>query len=79
MINAIEMPIGSRRSQPGSGEIHEGMAALLPAEQEAIMLVCVKGLSYRDAAYKLGISSGALQEHLLRGRLALIAKLKLKG
>ena len=79
MINAIKMPIGSQQSQPGTVEIQEGMAALLPAEQEAILLVCVKGLSYRDAAYKLGISSEALQEHLLSRRLALIAKLKLKG
>lgn len=79
MTNVMESPIGSQQSQPSTGEVHEGMATLLPAEQEAIMLVCVKGFSYRDAAYKLGISSEALQEHLLRGRLALIAKLKLKG
>jgi len=36
-------------------------------------------LSYQDAAHKLGISSRMLQEHLLRSRLMLIAKLKLKG
>ncbi|KJB90669.1 hypothetical protein N826_36745 [Skermanella aerolata KACC 11604] len=43
------------------------------------MLVCVKGLSYQDAARKLGISPGMLQEHLLSGRLTLITKLSQKG
>ena len=79
MIDVMEMRIRSQQLQPDLGEIHEGVAALSPIERDALMLVCVKGLSYQDAAQKLGISPGMLQEHLLRSRLTLIAKLKLKG
>ena len=79
MIDVMEMPIRSQQLQPDLGEIHEGVAALSPIERDALMLVCVKGLNYQDAAHKLGISSRMLQEHLLRSRLTLIAKLKLKG
>ena len=43
------------------------------------MLVCVKGLSYQDAARKLGIPRDAVMGHLLRGRLKLIRNLDLNG
>jgi RNA polymerase sigma factor (sigma-70 family) len=79
MINVMENPVRSQRFQSNSDQIHQAVAALPAAEREALMLVCVKGLSYQDAAQKLGISPGMLQEHLLRSRLTLIAKLKLKG
>lgn len=79
MINVMENPVKSQPFQSNSDQVHQAVAALPPAEREALMLVCVKGLSYQDAAQKLGISPGMLQEHLLRSRLTLIAKLKLKG
>jgi RNA polymerase sigma-70 factor (ECF subfamily) len=59
--------------------IRQEVDALSTDERTAVMLVCVRGLSYQDAAQKLGISPGMLQEHLLRGRLTLITKLNLKG
>lgn len=79
MTHVLEDPVRSQHFQSDSSRIHRAIAALPPAERQALMLVCVRGLSYQDAAQKLGISSGMLQEHLLRGRLALIAKFKLKG
>lgn len=79
MIDVTEKPIRSQQSHTDSGQIHQAVAALPPAEREALMLVCVRGLSYQDAVQNLGISLGMLQEHLLRGRMTLIAKLNLKG
>jgi RNA polymerase sigma-70 factor (ECF subfamily) len=79
MMDLMEKPMRSQQLQSDSGQIHQAVAALPPAEREALMLVCVRGLSYQDAAFKLGISPRMLQEHLLRSRLMLLAKLKLKG
>lgn len=48
----------------------------LPAEQrEAIALVLVEGLAYREAAEVLDIPMGTLTSRLVRGREALIARL----
>lgn len=45
----------------------------LPAEQrEAIALVLVEGLSYKDAAEILGVPMGTLTSRLVRGRGALL-------
>lgn len=44
----------------------------LPEEQrEAVALVCVEGLAYRDAAEALGVPIGTLTSRLARGREAL--------
>jgi RNA polymerase sigma-70 factor (ECF subfamily) len=52
--------------------------ALLPAEQRAaIMLVCVDGLSYQDAATELRIPVGTLMSRLCRGRTELARRIKL--
>jgi RNA polymerase sigma-70 factor (ECF subfamily) len=51
--------------------------ALLPEKlRSPIMLVCVEGLSYRDAAVRLEISVGTLMSLLYRGRLELARRLK---
>jgi RNA polymerase sigma-70 factor (ECF subfamily) len=51
--------------------------ARLPAEQRAaLMLVCVDGLSYQDAAGILSIPVGTLMSRLSRARLALAASLR---
>ena len=50
----------------------------LPADdREVLMLVCVQGMSYQDAAQKLGISASTVKDRLLRARLTLIRKLDL--
>ncbi len=46
----------------------------LPDEQrEAVVLVSVDGMAYRDAAALLGIPIGTLTSRLIRGRQALLA------
>lgn len=48
----------------------------LPAEQRAVlMLVCVDGLSYREAADTMGVAIGTVMSRLSRGRQALAARL----
>ncbi|MBM3567718.1 MAG: sigma-70 family RNA polymerase sigma factor [Alphaproteobacteria bacterium] len=50
--------------------------AKLPEEQRAVlMLVCVEGLSYRDAADSLGVPIGTVMSRLARARAALAARL----
>ena len=62
-----------------SARVRQEVDALSAEERAAVMLVCVKGLSYQDAARKLGIPRDAVMGHLLRGRLKLIRNLDLNG
>jgi RNA polymerase sigma-70 factor (ECF subfamily) len=54
-------------------EVEQAMALLPDEQREAIALVLVEGLSYKDAAEVLGIPMGTLTSRLVRGRGALIA------
>ena len=63
-------------------EAHVGVAELqaamhlLPDEQrEAVALVLVEGLAYKEAAEILDVPMGTLTSRLVRGRQALIARL----
>jgi RNA polymerase sigma-70 factor (ECF subfamily) len=61
-------------AQPQRVELSQTMAALLslPEDQrEAIVLVAVDGLAYKDAAEILGLPMGTLMSRLARGREAL--------
>ena len=62
-----------------SARVRQEVDALSVEDRTAVMLVCVKGLSYQDAARKLGIPRDAVMGHLLRGRLRLIRNLDLNG
>jgi RNA polymerase sigma-70 factor (ECF subfamily) len=52
-------------------QVRQVMAALPEEQRSALMLVCVNGLSYREAAAALDIPVGTLMSRLFRGRLEL--------
>ena len=52
-------------------DVWQAMAALPEEQREAIALVCVEGLAYREAAAALGVPIGTLTSRLARGREAL--------
>ena len=53
------------------------MVALPEDLRSAIMLVCVEGLSYQEAATELDIPMGTLMSRLYRGRIQLAQRIKL--
>ena len=53
-------------------DVDRAMQALPAEQREAIALVLVEGLSYKEAAAVLGIPMGTLTSRLVRGRGALI-------
>ncbi|HAF42553.1 MAG TPA: RNA polymerase subunit sigma-70 [Sphingobium sp.] len=53
-------------------DVDRAMQALPEEQREAIALVLVEGLSYKEAAQVLGIPMGTLTSRLVRGRGALI-------
>jgi RNA polymerase sigma-70 factor (ECF subfamily) len=57
--------------------VRQEVDALSADEQATLMLVCVKGMSYQDAAAKLGLSPGMIKDLLLHSRLTLIRNLHL--
>jgi len=79
MMDLCEVTLRASGSQPTSVQLRQEVDALSVEERAAVMLVCVKGLSYQDAAQKLGIPRDAVRGHLLRGRLTLLRKLNLAG
>ncbi|MGE0417144.1 MAG: RNA polymerase sigma factor [Acetobacteraceae bacterium] len=59
----------------GLAEVRRALGSL-PAEQRSVLvLICVDGLSYREAAEVLGIPVGTVMSRLSRGRVALHATL----
>jgi RNA polymerase sigma-70 factor (ECF subfamily) len=72
--------LGAQVGNDGEAEAHARLEASdvwaamakLPEEQrEAVALVCVEGLAYREAAEALGVPIGTLTSRLARGREAL--------
>ena len=52
-------------------DVNAAMAKLPPDQRIAIALVCIDGLSYKDAAETLKVPLGTLMSRLARGRHAL--------
>lgn len=52
-------------------QVRKAMQALPEEQREAVALVCVDGLAYREAADVLGVPIGTLTSRLGRGREAL--------
>jgi RNA polymerase sigma-70 factor (ECF subfamily) len=55
--------------------VREVMVTLPEEQRSAIMLVCVSGLSYQEAATELNIPIGTLMSRLCRGRLELARRM----
>src|SRR5918994_3377627 len=51
------------------------VAALPEKQRSVIMLVCVAGLSYQEAAARLGIPIGTVMSHLYRARMELAQRI----
>ena len=54
-----------------AGDVWSAMRKLPDEQREAVAIVCVEGLGYREAAETLGIPIGTLTSRLARGREAL--------
>jgi RNA polymerase sigma factor (sigma-70 family) len=52
-------------------DVQSAMQSLPEEQREAVVLVCVEGLAYREAADVLGVPIGTLTSRLARGREAL--------
>lgn len=57
-------------------DVDRAMNALPPEQREAVALVLVEGLAYREAAEVLEIPIGTLTSRLVRGRQALAVQLE---
>lgn len=53
------------------GQVERALLRLPPEQREAIALVCIEGLSFREAADMLGVPIGTVMSRVARGRLAL--------
>jgi RNA polymerase sigma-70 factor (ECF subfamily) len=56
-------------------DVWSAMTSLPQEQREAVALVCVEGLAYREAADALGVPIGTLTSRLARGREALMQML----
>lgn len=56
-------------------DIARAMRELSDDQREAVALVLIEGLAYKDAADVLGVPMGTLTSRLMRGRQALMLKL----
>jgi len=66
--------LAGRVSGPTDAEqlaVQEALASLPEEQRSAVALVLIEGLSYKEAAYALGVPVGTLTSRLARGRGAL--------
>lgn len=67
---------GGQEAQVELGNVDRALATLPAEQREAVLLVMVEGLSYKEAAQIVGCPVGTLNSRLVRGRDALMAKLE---
>ena len=53
-------------------EVHEAMQQLSEEHRSALMLICVEGVTYQDAADILQVPVGTITSRLVRARKALL-------
>ena len=73
--NVADSGAGAIEAHVELGEVEAAMAQLPDEQREAVALVLIEGLAYREAAEVLEIPMGTLTSRLVRGRQALIARL----
>lgn len=66
---------GGAEARVALNEVEAAMRALPAEQREAVALVLVEGLAYREAADVLDIPMGTLTSRLVRGRQALMVRL----
>lgn len=57
------------------GEVEAAMQRLSEEHRSALMLICVEGMSYKEAANVLQVPMGTVTSRLVRARKALVAEL----
>lgn len=66
---------GGAEAHVGLADVHAAMQALPDQQREAVALVLIEGLAYKEAAEVLDIPMGTLTSRLVRGRQTLISLL----
>ncbi|UYY76786.1 sigma-70 family RNA polymerase sigma factor [Sphingomonas sp. R1] len=66
---------GGAEARIALGEVDAALHALPDEQREAVALVLVEGLAYKEAAAVLDVPMGTLTSRLVRGRQALMARL----
>jgi RNA polymerase sigma factor (sigma-70 family) len=66
---------GGAEARVALGEVDAALHALPDEQREAVALVLIEGLAYKEAAEILDIPMGTLTSRLVRGRQALMAQL----
>ncbi len=66
---------GGAEARVALGEVEAAMRRLPDEQREAVALVLVEGLAYKEAADVLDIPMGTLTSRLVRGRQALMLDL----
>lgn len=66
---------GGAEARIALGEIDAALHTLPDEQREAVALVLIEGLAYKEAAEVLDIPMGTLTSRLVRGRQALMAQL----
>ena len=78
MRQTAELHVVTSTSMESHMMLHELEAAMEELSEEhraVVMLICVEGLSYKEAANVLQVPIGTVTSRLIRARKALIAKL----